>query len=462
MLNVMLVDDDLLLLDDLEALVDWECLNMRVKYICNNGQEALNKIKEDEINLVIADISMPVMDGLEFSKQALIINPRIKIILITSYSKFQYAKSAIDLGVSEFILKHELSKEGLEKALTTYSNEIYTKIENDNLKLRYELSCILTRGKHNNYEHELNAKKKILFLVESDLKNDRGLTSTDIILNNRKLSEIIINKNSTLYLFFVPEFVEDHIELIIANKICKIFHDEVSIVYSHIIQNIDEIITVYNEMKLTFEKSVFWREGSIKAIAKAEKQEISKNQEVFIHALETQKYEVAYGLIDVVFEEIKQQQNLQALKKITLRLQMIKEDFMFDKIDDCYNNCKEMIQKLTKDHLPSYSLKIVKAIEYVKNHYSEDIFVDDVSSYLGLTSDHFGKIFKREVGQSFTQYVNCHKMNIAKTMLESGEYKILEVADSLGYKTSQYFSLVFKKINNISPSECIKGVEKCE
>ena len=98
--QVLLVDDDLLVLDDLKTMIDWEEEGFQIAAIAHNGEEALACMKETLIDIIIVDIEMPLLNGLDFLRQLYQQNTKVCALLLTAYSRFDYAREAVALGVS--------------------------------------------------------------------------------------------------------------------------------------------------------------------------------------------------------------------------------------------------------------------------------------------------------------------------------------------------------------------------
>ena len=94
MKKVMIVDDNALAAEGIEKNIRWEELDAQVSIIQYNSRSALEAMKEIPVDLIISDIEMPDLDGISMSKLALSINPQVKIILVSAYDKFEYAKRA--------------------------------------------------------------------------------------------------------------------------------------------------------------------------------------------------------------------------------------------------------------------------------------------------------------------------------------------------------------------------------
>ena len=98
MKKIMIVDDNYLSAEGIEKNIDWETLNAEIIHVCYNGTSAIEAMKKEPADLIISDIEMPDLDGISMSRQALEINPMVKIILISAYDKFEYARRALLLG----------------------------------------------------------------------------------------------------------------------------------------------------------------------------------------------------------------------------------------------------------------------------------------------------------------------------------------------------------------------------
>lgn len=105
MKKILIVDDNHLSAEGIEKNIDWESLNGEVIRVCYNGSSAIRTMKEEPVDLIISDIEMPDIDGITMSRQALAVNPMVKIILISAYDKFEYARRALLLGALDYIEK---------------------------------------------------------------------------------------------------------------------------------------------------------------------------------------------------------------------------------------------------------------------------------------------------------------------------------------------------------------------
>lgn len=105
MKTIMLVDDNALSIEGIEKNIDWDKLKANVVAVRYDGKSAIEALKSTPVDIIISDIEMPDLDGISMSKLALAYNPLIKVILISAYDRFDYAKRALRIGVFDYIEK---------------------------------------------------------------------------------------------------------------------------------------------------------------------------------------------------------------------------------------------------------------------------------------------------------------------------------------------------------------------
>ncbi|MDF2613042.1 MAG: putative response regulatory protein [Clostridia bacterium] len=116
-LRVILVDDEIQAIEYLKELIDWNKYGFEVVAECTDGKRVLESFEKLDPHIIIADISMPGMNGLQLCEKIKEHNPNCQVILLTAYSEFEYAKKAIELGVSNYLLKHTVDEKTLLEEL---------------------------------------------------------------------------------------------------------------------------------------------------------------------------------------------------------------------------------------------------------------------------------------------------------------------------------------------------------
>src|SRR5690625_1398196 len=127
MLKVLLVDDEFIVRQGLKALVNWEEYGMKVIADTANGESELEKMNQKSFDIVITDIRMAIIDGIELTRIIMERYPGTKVILLTCYSDFEFVKEALDLGASGYLLKTDMEDGHLEKTLMKIKKEFEEK-----------------------------------------------------------------------------------------------------------------------------------------------------------------------------------------------------------------------------------------------------------------------------------------------------------------------------------------------
>ncbi len=117
LLSVMILDDEYLVRELLKRSIDWEELGLAIVGEASGTMEALDLVEEVHPDIIFADICIPVMDGMEFSKRVLARYPQTKIIILTGHDEFEYAKESVKIGITDFLLK-PVNAEEIGKVLT--------------------------------------------------------------------------------------------------------------------------------------------------------------------------------------------------------------------------------------------------------------------------------------------------------------------------------------------------------
>lgn len=128
-MNISIVDDELLFRQYLKNFINWKDFGFDVIWEAKNGEEALEKVREKVPDIMLVDINMPFMNGLDLSRQMKLEFPETHIVLVTGQGEFEYARKAIRLGVKDYILK-PFTKEELIETINNIKNDIEKNEEN--------------------------------------------------------------------------------------------------------------------------------------------------------------------------------------------------------------------------------------------------------------------------------------------------------------------------------------------
>ena len=216
MIKVLVVEDEKIIREGLIESISWDLLNCKIVGQGKNGKEGLELIKTLNPDLVITDIKMPILDGLEMIEQAMEEEFQFKAIILSSYSEFEYAKKGIKLGVLDYILK-PLDEDILLETIEKFKSNFY-KSESDsisrylseeyNIFVRKTVQIILDR-----YVTKLSIKEIALELdvsasyLSRKIKEETDETFLDILNKHRVSKSILLLKEERYKLYEISEMV---------------------------------------------------------------------------------------------------------------------------------------------------------------------------------------------------------------------------------------------------------------
>ncbi|MBQ3437118.1 MAG: response regulator [Fusobacterium sp.] len=174
MYKLMVADDEPLIRRGIKQLIDLSSLRIKEIYEASNGEEALKVFEEFKPEIVLMDINMPKIDGLSVAKKIKAINPDTKIAIITGYNYFDYAQSAIKIGVEDYILK-PISRKDVSEIIVKLVNSLHKR------KKDREIEKILEKITIGDFQEDIPQKNyKILIqnIIEESYTDSQFTLST--------------------------------------------------------------------------------------------------------------------------------------------------------------------------------------------------------------------------------------------------------------------------------------------
>jgi two-component system response regulator YesN len=137
--------------------------------------------------------------------------------------------------------------------------------------------------------------------------------------------------------------------------------------------------------------------------------------------------------------------------------------FRYEDLTECIRKVKIRLHKvdeqtsktllLPEEELRVKSLYIKRALTFVREHYSHELTVTSVARQLNISEEYFCRLFKKETGYTFVNYLTHYRIHVAAGLLKNYSIMVSEAAEQVGYTDANYFSNTFKRIMNVSPSE---------
>ena len=215
MYSIMIVEDEYLVRQGIASLVNYEKFSMQVIAQAENGIEAWKKFQENPADILLTDINMPQMNGLELAKLVRDQAPKCHIVFLTGYDDFDYARTAIKLGADDYLLK-PFSKDDVEEMLA----KVQTKLDKERKKA--QIQNLVDQGQHSELEEAIHARladselslKSLAFQLGFSssylsvlIKKELGLPFQDYLIQERMKKAKLLLLTTDLKIYEIAEQV---------------------------------------------------------------------------------------------------------------------------------------------------------------------------------------------------------------------------------------------------------------
>lgn len=512
MMKVIIVDDEPKLRQGLQTLIPWDSLGLTVTATAANGQEALAVIDQEQPDIAIVDIRMPLMDGLQLMQSVSSSGLELQVIILSGYADFEYAKQAIKYGVTGYLLKPVDIKE-----MTHTLIRVRERIEEERLK----------RGQHQiegvNQHWLLQS-----FLVPQNPAEDpaklRNMAQAAGMLWDSYEVVVVFPLSSEATRPNVLHQLADALKLAIECRdtgVVTVIPPYVIILLQDPLRGMQRREQLYRWLRNTL--------GSIRFVAATggtvpvpEELNISfiKAQEALKQAFFSEKgrllgphpsryplpevprlpggspeemmgefisrlyYSLDAGnqtMIRPLLDEaaaffVIQEANEGFVKESFFYLsnavihkltassrkewketeevsRFLKGIFEYEHLADLLEEAHSFLLALAEDTEPEGKERELKImINIIHRHYADNLKLETLAGMLNYSTAYLGQLFKNKTGEYFNTYLDKVRIHKAKELLEQG-MKVYEVAERVGYTSVNYFHSKFKKYEGRSPSD---------
>ncbi|WP_276352262.1 response regulator [Cohnella caldifontis] len=387
MWNLLAVEDEPIVRVGLRFMVDWERYGVVWKAEANGAEEALRILSREDIHIVLTDIRMPGMDGLELAKRIKAHNPGVQVIFVSSYDEFQYAKEAIRIGAVDYLHKATMDEEEIAGALGKAV---------DMLRQTAEAKQQMTQEQRNEY---LLSLLDACTYPESPLLpelRDETYASGFRLVVFRKRDDAVLHDGESEQLRFLSTqyFIDEYVS-----------KDWGGIVFQ---RQLREVIWI---------SPLTPRSGDVPSD--------------FTRYLDQLRHKVLELLsVALLYSSSPSYADMEQLPEAYLQALLR---------SPLYEQCDHPIVRQAK--------------AYVDLHLVEDISLAKVAQAIHVSPGHLSRVFYREVGENFSEYIIRNKMELAQKRLRETNRKVYEIAADIGYANPHYFSKLFKERTGVTPLE---------
>lgn len=486
--------------------------------IAGDGQEGYEMALQEHPDIILTDIRMPNMDGLEMIRALRDKESGAEFIVLSGYAEFGYAKKAIELGVRNFITKpvdemelsgtlQQVCREIAEKRSTEDARlkmnddmrnyvlrDFLEKGEGDIYKVKESLEQIGAAGKYREYacmavecddsdvgrtalwsdETEyLDIEEGIfLYCVKSDPEKLVFIIAGDCLgtekkriigekclcfLDEKNIStDIGIGRTYKDCMQLPKSYEEACIALnyrILKMKSREILYEQLC----DLENNQDELITDQEMEQLRDRIDRFDQTGFRVALKSIFNRVLSENQ---LTLPDLQKLSLNIVLMGLHNIPVAQLQMNEYFGKNLFTLKSIEKFRTIEQLENwIINMITSMNELMIKDSIPKKKDVIAEAKEYIRQHYDQNISLNDISRQFYINPSYFSQLFKKKTGMTYQNYLTEYRIDRAARLLEETDLRIYEVCQMVGYSDVNHFNQLFERLRGMKANEYRK---KCK
>lgn len=501
-MRVVIVEDNAIYKEELINCLNEEAQAVEIVGITDNGVDGLAMIEKLRPEVVFTDIRMPEMDGFEMIEAIRRKHIFCKIVVVSSCPEFVYAKRAMQLGVSDYLLKpvklYEIRAvlRRLEEELKDrdrwehllnleyiFLNAITGQIREDErmeilIKERYDIDAceriaVLGIGMGSNYEeykeyvnrtlHELQEYNESFCVYPIELSGRRGFVALIYHMKDERATYQYLEQN------IIPILGKE----VRGRMVCIWGVSDGFRNMRETVQTLDRIA----EWNLILKKGSLICEEKIHRIrlhpfkypvdlekeakeALAEKnlagfKETFVRYRAYCRKLPCTPQEAKEGCIRIALELIHIATESGAVEAKLKGQKFLRGISRANGWTDIEEKVESFFEYLTKKEGEGEenSLLIQKALEYIREYYDQGITLEEIAERLHVTEEYLSSRFRKETGKTFTEIIKNYRIDNIKKLLTTTTYKLNQIAELVGYADPKYMSRVFKEETGILPME---------
>ena len=508
MFKVVLVDDEIYARQGLKQFTDWRKHGFDIVAEAANGEEALHIIEQTSPDLVVTDIRMPELDGLQLI-QAVKEQTSTKpiFVIVSGYNDFRYAQQAVRFGVEDFILK-PIDEEEMEQLLAKLNGVLTKQLEENAERIRVQaqfyfeqlLNGRMPPGVAAEAEGVLQLHGSQMRYVEIEFNNCDMITGAlsediqDMICRQYNSGDVYIHKRrSGLYALLMSYSAEQLNKsdwqsrlLTFHQRLRETFGDHVYVYAGAMVSGVSELhdsfrhtgqLRAYKYAVPEHQPFLYEEMQSVSLqYSDLEDRLFSK----WLEAMEEQELSTANELLYSIFERFRDQHFAEsavnrAVSRMLYGVAGIVEAMQGDVREvPSFHAMNEWSQSpVTLDGLKiivfqfmGESIRLIgelrrvngkgniqKIRQYIETHYNESISLKTIAAQFYMNPVYLGQLFKKTQGMYFNDFLLLTRMREAKKLLRQTEMRVYEIADQVGFSNADYFVTQFEKVVHKTPSE---------
>lgn len=493
MWKILLVEDETFARKVLRQSIHWEAHGFTIEGEASNGEEALHLMKEIRPDLIISDIAMPVMDGIELLSHVRQEGLDTEFIMLTCFSEFEYARHSLELGALQYILKGSMKATALEESLRKAAKVLARKADQRKNQERLQLhEHLLLYGRiwelfHGYFESErdreqaleevrlLDFTPSVTVPLELYMTWQEGGTTDSSWLQTRlseqtEGAEIHTFIRSGILTVFVwgGRPVTSRKEAWPRNRhlVFRLSHQQ----GSSLMETWAELLVKWDNLWYGDRPAPQRTQPPVDRLLSSMGLEWSQERE-FIRSFEMSKIDGAIGMIREIWERMADRRLpvavvLETAKRLDLIMSRItaRPDSMQGSFPQAHSHMallENMILRIRMHHtqwqqdmtkLTNHS-EINRILMYIRDHYSEDITLKSLAQFVNMDEHYVSALFKKKMGETLIHYIQRTRIEQSKFYLKETDLPVGEICSRVGFANENYFFKLFKRWTGSTPND---------
>ncbi|SDS38295.1 two-component system, response regulator YesN [Paenibacillaceae bacterium GAS479] len=499
MWKILLVEDEVFVRRKLRKLIQWEKHGFTVAGEASDGEEALELIHQIQPELVITDIMMPGMDGLELLRQVRSEGVNCRFVMLTCMGEFEYARKALELGASGYVLKLSMSIAEMEDMLHKTGKEIERSTQQEQLErirafdryylqLRESLPLLSADGTASStlappVPPAAFGRVCLLSVLQSEAKpNAEALIASGAVSSSSRIWPGVLSAEGVTTLFFWSDAdLTVNLQALPDRSLRGVYSD--SVAPSHLQEEWPRLLLLANER--WYEDTEGIAETSA-VLAQVEHEESPlfrgfapfnpswRMEKEIIAAFEQLRPHDTEAALSAYWREMRNSrvrishvwQTARSLDRIFTNITGAAATGLPSFDPETARSHDELLSRIAERATGLISRmsggatrqgishpEINRILDYLERHYADNITLKAMSRLVSMDEHYLSRLFKQKTGETFICYLQKLRVKKAMLLLKETGQPISEIGRSVGFPNDNYFVKTFKKWGDVTPGQ---------
>lgn len=508
MYKVMVVDDEPIIRYGIRACLDWQALGLAMIGEYANGEEAYRAMEQEQPDILITDIKMPLMDGIALTGKAMKLIPHLKVVFVSSYNDFDYVREGIRLGAVDYILKPTLEPAQLENLM----KRCMALLDREREVNRHLVLAERQTQEEKRKIWEREAKRVLLGEPEAAGSGrlpdwmEAPFVSACILLDDRHRFD---EDNGFMHKTIVLEDIRDGLYATFPRSLALITDQNELFLLMPQSRDTEQQLEAFKEQMgersgVSLTMGIFLHAGDVPLAERFQRARRAGERRFFagtgqLHVYDGKEQEPAGQVPPLPSLRLTDGDDVRRLLDRRLALwrsgrygeEAIKADAcrMLTKLargrmnewfqlygmerlnrSETVDQLQATLAQLAAECLekpalltdPGSSTLVDKAIRYIHAHYTEELTLQEVADQVHISRNYFSLLFKKQTGRNFIDYLIHLRIQHARRLLGESDLRVYEVAEQSGFGDVKYFSKLFRRMTGSTPQDYRTNARKGE